>query len=77
MEFDTLVGVSVFRVIWSGYRKNGNGKNGNGTNGNGNNGYRKNGKGNNGNMQNMEEMANLFYFVKYKRIRRIMVMRGQ
>ena len=26
----------------------------------------KNGKGNNGNMQNMEEMANLFYFIKYK-----------
>ena len=23
------------------------------------------GKGNNGNMQNMEEMANLFYFIKY------------
>ena len=30
----------------------------------GNNGYGKNGKGNNGNMQNMEEMANLFYLNK-------------
>ena len=37
-----------------------------GKNGNGNNGYGKNGKGNNGNMQNMEEIAKLFYFIKYK-----------
>ena len=44
------------RVLIMGY-----GKNGNGTNGDGNNGYGKNGNGNNGNMQNMEEMAILFY----------------
>ena len=48
-------------IVQAGYGKNGNGKNGNGTNGNGNNGYGKN-----GNMQNMEEMAKLFYFIKYK-----------
>ena len=74
---DTYMAVYVYNVLinhgqhvgWSintGVRKNGNGKNGNGTNGNGNNGNGKNGNENNGNMQNMEEMANLFYLIKYK-----------